>query len=185
MRALTIKKLCAPGTLLQMGKQAVRAASVSHGSGSKAGVRKASGSKARASKIRQSADGVRKAAAQPAITPFQQRLYALCKCVPAGKVTTYGILAAVLGSAARAVGQGMRRNPYAPVVPCHRVVASSLELGGFSGSWGLACESVQKKRRMLAEEGVPFDDQGRLADKGCLMAEKELRAAAAAAGVAV
>jgi methylated-DNA-[protein]-cysteine S-methyltransferase len=79
----------------------------------------------------------------------------------------------------------MRRNPFAPIVPCHRVIAASLELGGFSGSWGLACESVQKKRRLLAEEQVPFDDQGRLARYACLMSEKELRAAAAAAGVAV
>ena len=79
----------------------------------------------------------------------------------------------------------MRRNPFAPVVPCHRVIAASLELGGFSGSWGPGCESVQRKRRMLAEEGVAFNDSGRLADTRCLMGEGELRAAAAAAGLAL
>lgn len=79
----------------------------------------------------------------------------------------------------------MRRNPFAPVVPCHRVIAASLELGGFSGSWGMACESVQRKRRMLAEEGVAFDAAGRLAKECCLMTQAQLRNAAAKAGVAL
>lgn len=68
-------------------------------------------------------------------TPFEQRLYAACKAIPRGKVATYGQLAALLNSAPRAVGQALRRNPFAPIVPCHRVITSSLELGGFSGSW--------------------------------------------------
>ncbi len=68
-------------------------------------------------------------------TEFEQRLYAACKRIPCGKVATYGQLAQILNSAPRAVGQALRRNPYAPVVPCHRVIAASLELGGFSGSW--------------------------------------------------
>lgn len=76
--------------------------------------------------------------------------------------------------------QALRRNPFAPVVPCHRVIAASLELGGFSGSWGHACESVQKKKGLLAEEGVPFDGAGRLlpSARGCVMTAAELRAAA-------
>ena len=81
--------------------------------------------------------------------------------------------------------QGMRRNPFAPIVPCHRVIASSLELGGFSGSWGNGCENVQRKRSMLAKEGVPFDDAGRLSDQSCLMGVEELRLSAKAAGVTV
>ncbi|EFN53226.1 hypothetical protein CHLNCDRAFT_13905, partial [Chlorella variabilis] len=95
-------------------------------------------------------------------TPFEARLYAVCKCIPAGRVSTYGALAEVLHSAPRACGQALRRNPFAPAVPCHRVIAASLNLGGFNGSWGAACASVQKKRRLLAEEGVAFDDAGRL-----------------------
>lgn len=59
----------------------------------------------------------------------------LCKAIPPGKVTTYGAMASALHSSARAVGQAMRRNPFAPRVPCHRVIAVNLELGGFSGSW--------------------------------------------------
>lgn len=76
--------------------------------------------------------------------------------------------------------QALRRNPFAPVVPCHRVIAASLELGGFQGSWGAGCDSVQKKRRMLGEEGVPFDAEGRLLRREAVMTAAELRAAAAA-----
>lgn len=54
--------------------------------------------------------------------------------VPAGKVTTYGELARALGSSSRAVGQALRRNPFAPEVPCHRIVRASLDIGGYSGS---------------------------------------------------
>ncbi|PSC76921.1 RING-2 [Micractinium conductrix] len=116
-------------------------------------------------------------------TAFESRLYAVCKCIPAGSVTTYGAMAAVLGSAPRACGQALRRNPFAPEVPCHRVIAASLELGGFSGSWGVGCANVVKKRRLLAEEGVAFDDAGKLLTAAAVMDAGRLRAAAEAAGV--
>lgn len=80
---------------------------------------------------------------------FQQRIWALCARIPAGRVTTYGALARAAGSpsGARAVGMAMNRNPYAPAVPCHRVVAGDGRLTGYAG--GLA-----KKRAMLEAEGV-------------------------------
>lgn len=59
----------------------------------------------------------------------------VCSAIPKGKVSTYGALSQVLKSSPRAVGQALRRNPFAPQVPCHRVIASTLELGGFSGTW--------------------------------------------------
>jgi methylated-DNA-[protein]-cysteine S-methyltransferase len=70
-------------------------------------------------------------------TPYERRVYALCSAIPKGRVATYGDMARALTppSAARAVGQAMRRNPYAPEVPCHRVVAAAGTIGGFSGSW--------------------------------------------------
>lgn len=76
--------------------------------------------------------------------------------------------------------QALRRNPFAPTVPCHRVIAASLELGGFNGSWGAACGSVQKKRALLAAEGVPFDEAGRLLKAAAVMSTAELQTAAAA-----
>lgn len=86
---------------------------------------------------------------EPGMT-FNQRAWALITRIPAGKVATYGTVAAALGSpSARAVGQAMARNPYAPRVPCHRVVGGDGRLTGYSADGGTA-----KKRRMLIEEGV-------------------------------
>jgi len=82
---------------------------------------------------------------------FSQRVYALCSRVPAGKVTTYGHIARALGKpgAARAVGQALNRNPFAPIVPCHRVVGHAGQLTGFAGG-------LPRKKRMLKQEGVAF-----------------------------
>ena len=88
-------------------------------------------------------------------SPFNQKIYALLKKVPKGKVTTYKALAEALGTKAyRAVGQAMRCNPYAPKVPCHRVVASDGSIGGFSGSWNPESREVKRKIIMLRKEGV-------------------------------
>ena len=59
----------------------------------------------------------------------------------------------------RAVGNALRNNPFAPAVPCHRVLASDGTLGGFAGSKG-ACERTQCKRTMLEAEGLRFEADG-------------------------
>ena len=51
----------------------------------------------------------------------------------------------------------MKRNPFAPRVPCHRVIASSRELGGFNGTSGTKSPEVQRKYKMLVNEGVLFE----------------------------
>eukprot|EP00798_Chlamydomonas_sp_ICE-L_P012544 gene12544-15762_t len=107
------------------------------------------------------------------VTQFQARLYQLCKLVPTGKVTTYGAMAKALGSAARAVGQGMRRNPFAPEVPCHRVIAADLSLGGFSGSWGHDTPNVQRKITILQKEGVVINNLKVSAE--CVLEADDLR----------
>jgi methylated-DNA-[protein]-cysteine S-methyltransferase len=85
----------------------------------------------------------------PAMT-FNQKVWALTARIPKGKVSTYAAIARKLGTKAyRAVGNALNRNPYHPVVPCHRVVGSDGSLTGFAG--GLA-----KKLRILRQEGVPF-----------------------------
>jgi methylated-DNA-[protein]-cysteine S-methyltransferase len=79
---------------------------------------------------------------------FNERCYELLRKVPAGKVTTYKALAEALGTKAyRAVGNAMNKNPYAPEVPCHRVVASNGDLHGFA-------QGLKKKQQLLEEEGV-------------------------------
>ena len=89
---------------------------------------------------------------------FNEKVYALLRRVPKGKVTTYKSLAEALGTKAyRAVGQAMRCNPYAPKVPCHRVVASDGKIGGFSGTWNPKSKSVRRKIMMLGKEGVKVE----------------------------
>jgi len=59
------------------------------------------------------------------VTAFQSRVYDLLKQIPKGKVSTYGEISRALGSSPRAVGGALRVNPYAPTIPCHRVVQTS------------------------------------------------------------
>ena len=81
---------------------------------------------------------------------FQEEVLKLVKQIPKGKLMTYGEIARELtGSvrAARAVGQAVATNPYPVVVPCHRVVRSDGDIGGYSSG-------VEKKIRLLSAEGV-------------------------------
>lgn len=70
------------------------------------------------------------------ITAFQQKVYKACSAIPKGKVCTYKELAKKIGSpkAVRAVGSALKNNPFAPKVPCHRVVASDRSLGALISS---------------------------------------------------
>ncbi|KAI6244624.1 Methylated-DNA--protein-cysteine methyltransferase [Erysiphe necator] len=94
---------------------------------------------------------------------FQKRvLVALCQ-VPPGHYTTYKSLATFLSTSPRAVGNVLRLNPFAPSVPCHRVLASNGKLGGFHGSWGRGGRPGlydHRKRALLSAEGVHFKKDG-------------------------
>ena len=98
------------------------------------------------------------------VPPFDRRVYELARTIPPAATVTYGEIAARLGTpdAARAVGQALGRNPFALVVPCHRVLAAGGKLGGFSANGG-----ITTKLRLLAIEGAQpsrqlplFDDNG-------------------------
>ncbi len=96
------------------------------------------------------------------ITPFRKRVYAATRLIPKGKVATYKGMAEFIGCGSpRAVGQALRVNPFAPEVPCHRVIAANLCIGGFQGK--RAGAAIERKYRMLLSEGVLFKD-GRLAE---------------------
>lgn len=86
-------------------------------------------------------------------SPFYQAVWKACCEIPKGEVRTYGWVAKRIGkpNAARAVGMALGKNPFAPTVPCHRVVGADGRLTGYSGAGGVA-----KKRRMLKAEGVPL-----------------------------
>ena len=82
--------------------------------------------------------------------------------MPKGRVTTYKALAQAMDTKAyQAIGQVMRINPFAPRVPCHRVVASDGSIGGFMGE--RTGEKVQKKIKILRKEGVKVKD-GKVVD---------------------
>lgn len=87
-------------------------------------------------------------------------IYKLLKQVPRGKVTSYKALATAAGKpkASRAVGMLMKTNPYAPHVPCHRVVYSDGRVGGYSGK-----TRIDDKIKMLRNEGV-LVKEGRVVD---------------------
>lgn len=78
------------------------------------------------------------------------------------------------------VGSALRNNPFAPYVPCHRIIASNGYIAGFGGEWNKKTKKgvevkagevvqgpkVSEKLKLLKEEGVKFDSKGMLKDKG-------------------
>ena len=94
-------------------------------------------------------------------TTFEQRVYDLVSRVPTGKVVTYATMARALDcGSAQAIGQALKRNPFAPEVPCHRVIKTDLTIGGYAGKTEGA--KLKKKLTLLSSEGVEFDGDGRL-----------------------
>lgn len=85
-----------------------------------------------------------------AVPEFNRSIYAIARAIPPGSTITYGDIATRLGDVtlARAVGQALGNNPFAPIVPCHRIVAADGKMHGFSASGGVAM-----KLRMLTIEG--------------------------------
>jgi methylated-DNA-[protein]-cysteine S-methyltransferase len=89
---------------------------------------------------------------EDAIPDFDRRVYEVARAVPPGDTITYGEIAKALGEEpmrARDVGVALSRNPFAPIVPCHRVVAANGRLGGYSAPGG-----ATTKRRLLELEGA-------------------------------
>lgn len=83
------------------------------------------------------------------LTPFQKKVLLEVLLIPRGEVRTYAWVARRLGSSAyaRAVGGALSKNPYAPGVPCHRVISGDGSIGGYSGG-------VKKKKELLIKEGA-------------------------------
>ena len=99
-------------------------------------------------------------------TEFQKRVWEALKLIPEGRVTTYKAIAEYMGTRAiRAVGSAVGKNPYAPEVPCHRVVPSDGSLGNYSAPGG-----AKRKMELLAAEGVRVEN-GKIADFESLLFE--------------
>ncbi len=89
------------------------------------------------------------------VPEFNKRIYEIARTIAPGSTLTYGDIAARLGGGpelARDVGTAMGQNPFAPIVPCHRVVAAGRKAGGFSARGG-----VNTKLRLLAIEGAQVE----------------------------
>jgi len=80
---------------------------------------------------------------------FYRKVWSACADIPKGETRTYGWIAKKIGhpTAARAVGRALGANPFAPVIPCHRVIGANGRLTGYSGPGG-----IPQKRRMLTRE---------------------------------
>jgi methylated-DNA-[protein]-cysteine S-methyltransferase len=91
------------------------------------------------------------------VSGFHRRVYEAARAIPPGQVRTYGELARALGDAgaSRAVGQALGHNPFAPVVPCHRILAAQGAGGGFSAEGG-----TRTKLRLLEIEQAVFGERG-------------------------
>jgi O-6-methylguanine DNA methyltransferase len=85
----------------------------------------------------------------PAYSPFYQKVWMACAEIPKGETRTYGWIADRIGrpKAARAVGRALGANPFAPLIPCHRVIGADGRLTGYSGRGG-----IHQKKRLLDQE---------------------------------
>jgi len=81
---------------------------------------------------------------------YSRRVLGFLLKVPVGYVTTYGALAKAAGGGPRAVGRVMATNPLAPLIPCHRVVRSDFDVGGYGGQ--VVGQGVKMKRAILLRE---------------------------------
>ena len=83
-------------------------------------------------------------------TKFQLSVWKYLVKIPRGQVRTYKEIAIYLKkpNSARAIANACAKNPYAPTIPCHRVIRSDGKLGGYSGSGG-----VKMKAKLLKKEG--------------------------------
>ncbi|MFA5039082.1 MAG: MGMT family protein [Candidatus Omnitrophota bacterium] len=81
------------------------------------------------------------------LTDFEKAVYAAVLTIPPGETRSYAWVARAIHrpKSCRAVGNALNKNPYAPFVPCHRVIASNGSLGGFNGG-------LHKKARLLERE---------------------------------
>ena len=86
------------------------------------------------------------------ITKFENSVYQAIKNIPKGRVSTYKEVAQYIKTNGyRAVGNALNKNPFAPVIPCHRIIRSNGEIGGFASG-------TDKKIKLLKKEGIKIKD---------------------------
>jgi O-6-methylguanine DNA methyltransferase len=81
------------------------------------------------------------------LSAYTQKVLATASLIPVGYVASYGSIAKAAGGSPRAVGRVMASNPFAPIVPCHRVVSSDFTLGGYGGGLNVKLELLIREKR--------------------------------------
>jgi methylated-DNA-[protein]-cysteine S-methyltransferase len=102
--------------------------------------------------------GLKVALAMERLPPYTQKVLNVVLQIPVGYISTYGSVAKASGGGARAVGNVMAANPFAPLVPCHRVVSAGFGLGGYGG--GLTVKHaflVREKRGYMEQKEIPLN----------------------------
>jgi|SRR3990170_4954711 len=94
------------------------------------------------------------------LTPYNVKVLEVCSLIPVGYVASYSAVAKAAGGGARSVGRVMAANPFAPLVPCHRVVKSDFTLGGYGGGLNVKAELLaREKRGYKSREDIPVDSK--------------------------
>ena len=89
------------------------------------------------------------------LSAYTQKVLKTASLIPAGYVTSYGAIAKAAGGSPRSVGRVMALNPFAPLVPCHRVVSSDFTLGGYGGGLTVKLEFlIREKRGHISEQEI-------------------------------
>ena len=85
------------------------------------------------------------------LSEFEKSVYKAILKIPSGEVRTYGWVAKAIGrpKASRAVGNALNKNPYSPIVPCHRIIRSDGSMGGFA-------LGLKMKKILLKREGIDW-----------------------------
>ena len=97
------------------------------------------------------------------LTKFQKRVYDFVRAIPKGKTATYKEVAIAIGhpKAYRAVGNALNKNPFAPTVPCHRVIRSDGKIGGFASGTQKKVKLLQKENSILTHGLQNLTSRGR------------------------
>ena len=92
------------------------------------------------------------------VSTHQAKVCSVLEKIPAGMVTTYGLISNHIGSGPRAVGGAVGSNPWSIFVPCHRVVTSTLTIGNYSLCGSTGEKGSEAKRKLIVREEVPIEE---------------------------
>jgi O-6-methylguanine DNA methyltransferase len=92
------------------------------------------------------------------LSSHTQKVLKVALLIPSGYVASYGAVAKATGGSPRGIGRVMALNPFAPIVPCHRVVGSDFSLVGYGGGLDMKLAFLKRERKgFTSKQGIPAD----------------------------